>query len=240
MGGEAAERYAMFFDPLYLLIIGPGMLLALWASYRVKTTFARYAEVPIRSQMSGAEVAKELLRRNGIRDVSVELHEGWLSDHYDPTERVVRLSPEVYNGRSISSVGVAAHECGHVLQHAEGYAAMALRQHLVLPANIGSWLSYVVIIGGFLLHLSGLIWVGILLFSGVVLFQLVTLPVEFNASSRARLHLVQDGIISQAEEAEVGKVLNAAALTYVAALITSILTLLYYVIRFTGVGRSDD
>jgi hypothetical protein len=230
----------MFFDPMYFLIIGPGLLLALWASYKVKTTFARYAEVPTRSQMTGAEVAKELLRRNGIRDVGVELHEGWLSDHYDPRERVVRLSPEVYHGRSISSVGVAAHECGHVLQHAEGYAAMALRQHMVWPANVGSWLSYIVIIGGAILHFAGLIWLGILLFSGVVLFQLVTLPVEFNASSRARLHLVKDGIISQAEEAGVGQVLSAAALTYVAALITSVLTLLYYIIRFTGVGRSDD
>lgn len=230
----------MFFDPMYFLIVAPGMLLALWASLKVKRTFARYSEVPIASGMSGAEVAEALLRRNGIRGVRVELHEGWLSDHYHPQEKVVRLSPDVYHGRSISAVGVAAHECGHALQDAQGYAAMALRQNLVWPANLGSNLSFIVIMAGLFLHMTGLIWLGIFLFSGVVLFQLVTLPVEFNASSRARLHLVQDGLISRAEEAEVGKVLNAAALTYVAALITSILTLLYYIIRFTGVARSDD
>ena len=230
----------MFFDPLYLLIVGPGMLLALWASWRVKSTFHRFAEVPSRSGLTGAEVARELLRRNKIRGVRVEPSEGFLSDHYDPRQRVVRLSPSVYGGRSIAAIGVAAHECGHALQDAQGYAPMAARQSLVGPANFGSSLSFIIIIAGFLLKASGLIWLGILAFSAVVLFQLVTLPVEFNASSRARLHLVQDGIIAKAEDAEVGRVLNAAALTYVAAMITSVLTLLYFVLRFTGAGSSDD
>jgi Zn-dependent membrane protease YugP len=152
----------------------------------------------------------------------------------------VRLSPAVYGGRSIAAIGVAAHECGHALQHARGYAPMAVRQSLVGPANFGSSLSFIIIIAGFLLKASGLIWLGILAFSAVVLFQLVTLPVEFNASSRARLHLLQDGIIAKAEDAEVGRVLNAAALTYVAAMITSVLTLIYFVLRFTGAGSSDD
>jgi Zn-dependent membrane protease YugP len=230
----------MIFDPLYLLIVAPGLLLALYATFKVKSTFNRYSQVGIASGLSGAEVVREMLRRHGIHNVGVEPHEGWLSDHYDPGARVVRLSPDVYSGRSISAVGVAAHECGHALQHAQGYAAMSLRQKLVLPANLGSNLSYILIIGGALLQAMNLVWLGILLFSAVVLFQLVTLPVEFNASSRARALLTSSGIVTPAEGAEVGKVLNAAALTYVAALITSILTLLYFLIRFAGVGRSDD
>lgn len=230
----------MFFDPLYLLIVGPGMLLALWASFRVKRTFNRFAEIPTRAGMSGAEVAREMLRRNGISGIRVEEHEGFLSDHYDPTEKVVRLSHAVYHGTSIASVGVAAHECGHVLQDADNYGAMRLRQSLVGPANFGSSAAWLLIIGGFFLKLSGLIWVGILAFSAVVLFQLVTLPVEFNASTRARAQLAGGGIVSSAEEDQVGSVLNAAALTYVAALVTSVLTLAYFLIRMAGVGGSDE
>ncbi len=230
----------MIFDPTYFLIVGPGMLLALWASFKVKSTFKRFSQVGIARGLSGAEVATELLRRNNVRGVRVEPHEGWLSDHYDPRARVVRLSPDVYHGRSVSAVGVAAHECGHALQHAQGYHAMQVRQNLVSVASLGSNFSFIAIIGGYWLQMAGLIWLGILLFSGVVLFQLVTLPVEFNASARAKQHLVQDGLITAAEAQGVGKVLNAAALTYVAALITSALTLLYYVMRFTGAGRSDD
>ena len=230
----------MIFDPMYFLIVGPGMLLALYASFKVKRTFKRFSEVPISRGQTGADIARALLRRNNIRGVEVEPHEGWLSDHYDPTSRTVRLSPDVYHGRSISAAGVAAHECGHALQHAQGYAAMSVRQNLVGFAGIGSNFSFIAIIGGYFLQMSGLIWLGIVLFSGVVLFQLVTLPVEFNASSRARKHLLADGIINQSEEQQVGKVLNAAALTYVAALITSMLTLAYYLMRFAGVGGSDD
>lgn len=228
-----------FFDPTYFLIVGPGILLAIWATWKVKSTFARYSEVPSGSGMTGADVARELLRRNNIHHVRVEPHEGFLSDHYDPQEKVVRLSPDVYSGRSISAVGVAAHECGHVLQDAKGYAPMNIRQSLVGPANFGSTFAWILIIGGLFLKITGLIWVGIIAFSAVVLFQLVTLPVEFNASSRARQRLVADGIIGQAEEQEVGRVLNAAAMTYVAGMITSILTLAYYIFRFTS-SSSDD
>lgn len=229
----------MIFDPMYLLIVGPGMLLAMWASFKVKRTFKKMSKVTTRSGMSGAEVAREMLRRSGVRGVKVELHQGFLSDHYDPTHKVVRLSPDVYNGRSVASVGVAAHECGHVLQDAQDYSFMRVRQSLVGPANLGSNLSFILIIAGFFLHLSGMIWLGIIAFSAVVLFQLITLPVEFNASSRARVALVQGNIVTSAEDQQVGSVLNAAALTYVAALITSVLTLLYFLIRFAGVGGDD-
>lgn len=227
----------MFFDPMYFLVVGPGMLLALWASYRVKKTFQQYAEVPTRAGLTGAEVAREMLRRNGIGGVRVEEHEGMLSDHYDPREKVVHLSSAVYHGRSISAVGVAAHECGHVLQDADGYAAMRVRQSLVGPANFGSSAAWFLIMGGFLLKWAGLIWLGIIGFSAVVLFQLVTLPVEFNASSRARVQLA--GVLGSVEDAQVGRVLNAAALTYVAALITSVLTLVYFLVRLAGAGGDD-
>ena len=229
----------MIFDPMYFLIIAPGFLLSLWASFKVKSTFKKFSEVGVASGMTGAEVARELLRRRNIRGVRVEPHEGWLSDHYDPRDRVVRLSPDVYHGRSVSAVGVAAHETGHAIQHAERYAPMSLRQNLVWPANMGSTLSFIVIVVGALLSFKGLIWLGILLFSAVVLFQLVTLPVEFNASSRARRHLLNERIVTASEGADVAAVLNAAALTYVAALITSVLTLAYYLIRFAGVGNDD-
>ena len=161
----------MFFDPVYFLIVGPGFLLALFATFLVKNTFKRYSNKAIASQMSGAQVAQELLARAGISDVGIERHQGWLSDHYHPTQRVVRLSPDVYDGRSVSAVGVAAHEVGHAIQHAQGYAPMAVRQALVGPANFSSTLSYIFIIAGFFFHAVGLIWLGIILFSAVVLFQ---------------------------------------------------------------------
>ncbi len=221
----------IIFDPLYLLIVAPGFLLALWATFKVKSTFKRYSKVSIASRASGAQVARELLERSGIHDVGVEPHHGFLSDHYHPTEKVVRLSENVFHGRSVSAVGVAAHEVGHAIQHAQGYGLMRLRQMLVGPANLGSNLSYILVIVGFLFHAGGLIWIGVILFSAVVAFQLVTLPVELNASKRARQQLVATGIVSQAEGREVGKVLNAAAMTYLAAVITSLLTLVYFVLR---------
>lgn len=224
----------IYFDPLYFIIVAPGLLLAMWATYKVKSTFKKYSQVGIQSRMSGAQVARELLKRSGINDVDVELHQGFLSDHYHPVKKVVRLSPDVYTGQSVSAVGVAAHEVGHAIQHAQKYKLMALRQSLVGPANIGSNMSYIVVIVGFLAHSAGLIWLGIILFSAVLLFQVVTLPVELNASKRARVQLVETGIVSQAEGVHVGKVLNAAAMTYIAAVITSLLTLLYFVLRATS------
>ncbi len=226
----------MFIDPMYFIIVGPGMLLALWASYKVKSTFKRYQKVGLANHMSGAQVARELLARAGIDNVQVERHQGFLSDHYHPIKKVVRLSPAVYDGQSVASVGVAAHEVGHAIQHAEGYKPMALRQALVGPANGGSSFSFILIMIGFFMQATALIWAGILLFSAVVLFQLVTLPVEVNASSRAKARLISTGIISQDESVHVGKVLNAAAMTYLAALITSILQLIYFV---TLASRDD-
>ncbi|HOX44715.1 MAG TPA: zinc metallopeptidase [Myxococcota bacterium] len=224
----------MFFDPLFLLVVGPGMLLALWATFKVKTTFDRYSKVALASRMSGAEIARELLARSGVQGVEVELHEGFLSDHYHPVARKVRLSRAVYEGRSISAAGVAAHEVGHAIQHHQGYKLMAARQALVGPANLGTNLSYLAVFAGFLLHLAGLIWVGIILFSAVVLFQLVTLPVELDASRRAKVQLLETGIVGQAEGQHVARVLSAAAMTYVAALITSVMTLVYFVLRATS------
>jgi Zn-dependent membrane protease YugP len=220
-----------YFDPLYFIIIGPGFILSLWASFKVKRTFSKYQKSAISSQASGAEVARELLQRSSINGVLVKEHQGMLSDHYDPIKRVVNLSPEVYQGRSISAVGVAAHEVGHAIQDHQGYFFMRIRQVLVGPANLGSNLSYIVILLGFLFHVSGLIWLGIFLFSAIVLFQIVTLPVELDASRRAKLQLIQTGIVSQQEGKHVAKVLNAAAMTYIAAVITSLLTLVYYVMR---------
>ena len=228
----------MYFDPVYLLITLVGGALAAWAAWRVKSTFREYAEVGIASGLSGAQVAEQLLRRSNIRGVRVEPHQGFLTDHYDPRDKVVRLSPDVYHGRSVSAVGVAAHECGHVLQDADGYAPMTVRQLLVGPANFGSSIAIVAIIAGMAMHAAGLIWLGVIGFGAVVLFQLVTLPVEFNASTRARQRLVADGIVTQAEDGHVGRVLNAAALTYVVAFVTTLMQFLFFVMR--ALGRSDD
>ncbi len=221
----------MFFDPLYLIIVGPGILLAIFASIWVRAAFSRYSKMGLSSGASGADVARELLKRSGIRDVAVEMHQGFLSDHYHPLQKVVRLSPQIYQGRSVAAVAVAAHEVGHAIQHAQKFGLMTLRQALVGPANLGSNLSYLIIIVGFIVHAASLVWLGILLFSAVVLFQLVTLPVEIDASRRARLNLVQNGMVSQTEAPYVSKMLTAAAMTYLAAVISSIFTLVYFILR---------
>lgn len=221
----------MFFDPVYLLFLAPGMLLSFWASARVKSTFARYSEVASRSGMSGAEAARELLRRQNINDVRVEPVDGFLSDHYDPSSKTLRLSPDVYHGRSLSSLGVAAHEAGHAIQHAHAYGPLAFRSLVVRPAMLGSNLGMIVLGLGVATQMSGMVWLGIILFSAFVLFTLVTLPVEFNASSRAVAALVDTQIISQSEAADTKRVLDAAALTYVAAAISAVLQLVYFLFR---------
>lgn len=219
----------------------PGLVLSLWASYRVKSTFKRYSEVRARSGMSGAEAAKELLRRKGIRGVRVEPVQGFLSDHYDPSDRTLRLSPDIYHGRSLAALGVAAHEAGHAMQHASGYAPLKFRSAVVKPAMIGSNLGMIVTFLGMAINISGMVWIGIILFSAFVIFTLITLPVEFNASSRAIAGLKQTGMISVNEADGAGAVLRAAALTYVAAAISAVLQLLYLLWR-AGLlgGRSDD
>jgi Zn-dependent membrane protease YugP len=226
-----------FFDPRYLLFVGPGILLSLLASWYVRSTFRRFAEVPLSSGLSGAEAAAAVLRAAGVGDVRIEPTEGFLSDHYDPREKVLRLSRDVYAGRSVSAAGVAAHEAGHAIQHHEGYALMSVRQALVLPARIGSQLSLFVIIIGLALHALNLAWVGVFMFCGILAFELVTLPVEINASRRAHQRLLDAGLVTREDAAGVASVLRAAALTYVAALITTLLQLLYFVSRIRDQER---
>jgi Zn-dependent membrane protease YugP len=221
----------MFFDPVYLLFLAPGMLLSLWASARVKSTFAHYNQVASRSGMSGAEAARELLRRQNIHDVQVEPVEGFLSDHYDPSSKTLRLSPDVFHGRSLSALGVAAHEAGHAIQHAHSYGPLAFRSAVVRPAMLGSNLGMIVLGLGLATQATGMVWLGIILFSAFVVFTLVTLPVEFNASSRAVAALVDTQIITQSEAPDTKKVLDAAALTYVAAAISAVLQLVYFLFR---------
>ena len=231
----------MYFDPIYFVFLVPGLALSFWANAKVKSTFRRYSQVRARSGMSGAEAARELMRRKGITNVRVERVSGFLADHYDPFQRVLRLSPDVYDGRSLASLGVAAHEAGHAIQHATGYGPLKFRSLVVKPATIGSNLGFIVAGLGFFMQASGLIWVGIVLFCAFVVFTLVTLPVEFNASSRAVAVLKDTGMIAASEVAGTSAVLNAAAMTYVAAAISAILQLLYLLMR-AGVlgGRSDE
>jgi len=226
-----------FFDPQYLLFVGPGILLSLLASWYVKSTFARYAEVPLARGLTGAEAAALVLQQAGVRDVRVEPTEGYLSDHYDPSAKVLRLSPDVFYGRSISAAGVAAHEAGHAIQHNVGYALMGIRQALVLPARIGSQIGLFIVIAGLALHALKLAWFGVILFSAIFLFELVTLPVEVNASTRAKQRLLAAGVVSGAEADGVASVLRAAALTYLASLISSGLQLLYFITRIRDEER---
>ncbi len=232
-----------YFDPLYFILLAPAMLLALWAQFRVKSAFARASEIPTRG-MSGAEAAARILRSYGLQRVTIEPAQGFLSDHYDPKEKVLRLSPDVYGGRSLAAVGVAAHEAGHAIQDAAGYGPLRLRNGIVPLAAVGGNLSMIIFIVGLALSSTlvgqGLIWAGIILFSLTVVFQLINLPVEFDASKRARQLLVANGVVAADEDAEVGRVLNAAALTYVAATIGAILTLLYLLLRSGLLGGSRD
>jgi Zn-dependent membrane protease YugP len=212
----------------------------MWAQWRVQSAYAEASQIPTRSGYSGAEAADALLRRAGVPGVQIEPTQGFLSDHYVPGEKVLRLSPDVYSGRSLAAVGIAAHESGHALQDASRYPLLVMRNGLVPLAGLGSNLSWIVIVAGFLLHLAGLIYAGIALFSLVVLFQLVNLPVEFDASRRARLALIDAELITPDEAVTVKRVLDAAALTYVAATLTSVLTLLYFLYRSGLLGGRRD
>lgn len=207
---------------IYLL---PAMIFALYAQSKVKSTFSKYLRVNTQKGYSGYDVARSILDQNGLRDVPIEMAQGYLSDHYDPRRRILRLSREVYNGSSIASVSVAAHEVGHALQHARGYVPLSLRNAIFPIASFGSSAAWFFIIAG-LFIMPELLDVGILLYSAAVLFQIVTLPVEFNASSRALNLLDANGFISREEYRPSQKVLKAAALTYVAAMATAIAQLL--------------
>jgi len=228
-------------DPMYWLFIGPAILLALLAQIRVKTAFSKYSKKGTVKNYSGAEAAALILRNSGVDDVRIEPSSGWLSDHYDPRSRTLRLSPDVLTARSIAAVGIAAHEAGHALQHAKGYAPMKLRSAIVPVASIGSSLAWPMIFIGFFLNSMGMVKIGIVFFAAMVVFQIVTLPVEFNASSRARKALINTGILANDEEiAGVRSVLGAAALTYVAGTIVAIMQLLYFLLRAGLLGGSDD
>jgi len=224
---------------MYLVFALPGLLLSLWATVYTKSTFARYSRVVSARRMTGAEAAWAMLKAHGVMDVSIERTAGLLTDHYDPTSRTLRLSSGVYDSPSLAAVGIACHEAGHALQHAQGYAPLALRTALVPMTSLASNMSYWFIIGGFLFSRS-LILVGALLFCVAVLFSLVTLPVEWNASSRAKVAMVHAGLLSEQERYAASHVLNAAFLTYVAAAVTALLTLLYYLMRAGVLGGSDD
>jgi len=216
--------------PLYFFMVLPFALLALWASFYVKSAFREWSRFGIRRGVSGAEVAATVLRRAGVTGVRIERGSGFMSDHYDPSNRVVRLSPDVYDSASIAACAVAAHEVGHAIQHQERYAPLSLRSAAVPTASIGSSFGVLAIMAGFILAVPPLIAIGIVLFSAVVLFQLITLPVEFDASRRAKAILLSGGLVTEEEAVGVRRVLNAAALTYVAAALTSIATLVYYIV----------
>ena len=221
------------FDPTYLLLI-PAILLSLYAQTKVQSTFNKYMRVPARSGITGAQAARELLRQNQVYDVKVEQVSGRLSDHYDPRSKTLRLSPEVYGNHSLASLGVAAHEVGHAFQHASEYAPLKLRSAIVPVANIGSSLAMPLLILGLILSIPSLVQIGIIAFSAAVLFQLITLPVEFNASNRAIAALESGGMIQRDEAGPTRKVLNAAALTYVAATLMSVLQLLRLILISGG------
>ena len=231
--------YGYYMDPTYILVL-IGVVISLWASAKVKTTYSKYSRVRSMSGLTGAQVADQILRANGIYDVRIEHVSGELTDHYDPKNRVLRLSDVVYNSTSVAALGVAAHECGHAVQDDRDYFPLRFRNALVPVANFGTQAAWPIILVGLLFAGSSfLINLGILLFSLCVLFQLVTLPVEFNASRRAIQILGNTGILYGDEIRDTKKVLSAAAMTYVAAAAASILSLLRLLILFGGRRNRD-
>lgn len=229
-------------DPLYFLFLAPAMLLSAWASWATRSRFETWSRVANERGWTGAQVARFILDREGLGRVPVVPARGALTDHYDPTAREVRLSEPVYQARSVAAMAVAAHEVGHAIQHRDRYAPLALRSLAVPVANLGSKLSFVVLFAGFLLSMTSLVWAGVILFSSVVFFQIITLPMEFDASRRAKAAVSALGIVGSRREQEgVSSVLTAAAMTYVGAALSSVMTLLYYLVRL-GVfsGRDRD
>ncbi|MGA9289129.1 MAG: zinc metallopeptidase [Anaerobacillus sp.] len=214
------------------------LIIPLWAQSRVKSAYKKYSKVPNSSGMTGAQVARKILDENGLYSVSVEEVRGHLSDHYDPRSKTVRLSSGNFHGYSVAGAAIAAHEVGHAIQDEQDYAPLRFRHKLVPVANLGSNFSYFVILAGILMSSANFILLGIVFMSAAVLFQLVTLPVEFNASNRAMEQVVSTGVIRNDEERETKKVLNAAALTYVAAAVVALLELLRFVFIF--IGMNDD
>lgn len=228
----------MFGDLNYYLFLAPAVLLAGWAQMRVRSAYAQGMQEP--SRLTGAEAARIILDDAGLTDVPIEETHGELSDHYDPQSRIVRLSTGVYHTPSLAAVGIAAHEVGHAIQHAVHYGPLALRGIAIPAAQWGPQLSLILLVIGAAMQSATLLWLGIIAFGGLVFFQLVNLPVEFDASNRAKKLLPDLGLIEGHELEVVRNVLNAAAWTYVAATLQSVLTLLYYILRFGGAGRSQN
>jgi hypothetical protein len=231
----------LMFDPMYFVIVGPAILLALWAQIKVKSTYSKWSDVLSSSRISGRDAAERVLRTAGVYDVNVEETHGFLSDHYDPSSKTLRLSPEVYRGSTVAAMGIAAHEAGHALQHAESYAPLKFRTAIVPFASIGSWISFPMILFGMMLQMHQLAVAGVIAFAAIVVFQLITLPVELDASRRARAMLATNGIIIHPEEAAgVKSVLDAAAWTYVAATLSALAQLFYFAMQVGLFGRSSD
>ena len=229
-----------YYDPYYWMILVPAMLIALLAQLNVSSTFNRYSRVASRRGFTGAQAAEEVLRAHGVYNVRIERVSGRLSDHYDPRSNVIRLSDAVYGSTSIASLGVAAHEAGHAVQYAQNYAPIRVRSAIIPLTQIGSSLSFILLFIGLFLYSQSLFFIGIVLFSFTTLFQLVTLPVEFNASARAIATIDGAGLLDEDELPGAKKVLRAAALTYVAALLMSLLQLLRFVLIFIGRGGGRD
>lgn len=226
----------MLFHPIDFLIL-IAFAISIWAQFRVKGTFNKWSKEPTVTGLTGYEAARRMLDSNGLQHIPIEPVPGALTDHYDPIHKVVRLSEPVYYENSISAVSVACHEVGHAIQHKVSYPMLTLRHRIFPAVNFASGLAPLMLIGGFLFQLSGLIGLGIIFFSVAVAFQLITLPVEFNASNRARDIMIAEGFITNEEERGVAKVLNAAALTYVAAALVSLLELVKYIVIFNSSNR---
>jgi uncharacterized protein len=221
----------MLFDPMYFLFIAPALLLSLWASFRTKSTFNKYSRVRTLRGLTGAQAARTMLEGAGIHDVRIVPAQGVLTDHYNPLTKTLALSEPVYAANSVAAVGVACHEAGHAIQHAEAYKPLWLRSALVPTANIGSSVGYMVMLFGLIFHATGMVAIGAVLFSAVLLFQIVTLPVELDASARAKRLAFANGIVLDQEREGMSRVLNAAALTYIAAAVSTLMTLLYFLLR---------
>lgn len=231
--------YGWYFDPTMLLIL-PALLLAMWAQFRVQSTFRKYSDVPSAQGWTAAEMAADLLARNGLGSVRIERVRGSLTDHYDPRTNTLRLSDTVYGSTSLAALGVAAHECGHAMQEAKGYKPLRIREKIVPVAQIGSWAAMPLFVLGLVMSWEPLLTAGIIVFSLVVAFYLVTLPVEFDASGRALEQLEGGGYLSSAETDDAGRVLRAAALTYVAAALQAVLQLLRLLVLAGGNRRNRD
>lgn len=232
--------FPLFFDPMYFVFALPALLLAFYAQFKVQSAYRKYLQVRNQRGLTGFEAARYLLSANGLGHVSVEGTRGYLSDHYDPRTKTLRLSPQVARSASVAALGIVAHEVGHVMQDARGYAPLRVRSGLVPVVNFGSWLGPILFFIGLLMNYTKLAWVGVLFFAGAAVFALITLPVEFNASRRAMQMLTANGLVVSSNEAQgVKKVLDAAALTYVAALAQALSTLLYYVFLLMGLSRDE-